>query len=60
MIQHPAFTAVVSPDQQCATITFDPDKWTDEIRRVQARVVTTSMNQPIFLLPINIRVSNNR
>jgi len=57
LIQHPAFSAVVSPDMQSATVSFDPERWTDGTRLVQARIVTTSENQPIFLLPINIHVN---
>ena len=56
LIHHPAFSAVVSPDMQSATISFDPEGWTDGTRYLQARIVTTSENQPIFLLPVNIRV----
>lgn len=61
LILHPAFSAVVSDDIRSpnATISFDPEKWTDGTRHVQARIVTSSENQPIFLLPINIRVSRN-
>ena len=56
IVHHPAFSTVVAPDMQSATITFDPDKLTDGTRYMQIRIVTTSENQPIFLLPINIHV----
>ena len=60
VIHHPAFTAEVSDDIRSpnATVSFDPEKWIDGTRYLQARVVTTSENQPIFPLPINIRVVN--
>gem|GEM_PF-6896681 len=58
VISHPAFSTGLSDNilTPNATVSFDPEKWTDGIRYIQARVVTTSENQPIFLLPINIRV----
>ena len=56
IVHYPAFSTVVAPDMQSATIAFDPDKLTDGTRYMQIRVVTTSENQPIFLLPINIHV----
>jgi hypothetical protein len=59
LIQHPAFFVVVSPDMQSATISFDPERWTDETRYVLAQIVTTSENEPIFRLPISIRVQTS-
>ena len=61
VIHHPAFSTVVSDDVKSpnVTISFDPEKWIDGTRYMQARIVTTNENQPIFLLPINIRVVNN-
>jgi hypothetical protein len=60
-IYHPALSTAVSDDFKSpnATIAFDPEKWTDGTRYVQARIITTSENQPIFLLPISIRVVNS-
>ena len=56
IIHYPAFTSDVSSDGQSATVSFDPDKWTDGVRYMNAQVVTTSEREPVFLLPISIQV----
>ena len=56
IIHDPAFSTDVSSDGQSATVSFDPDKWTDGVRYMNAQVVTTSERESVFLLPISIQV----
>ncbi len=59
IINHPAFTATVSPDALSITVQFDPESWTDGLRVLNAQVATTSDNEPVFSLPISIRADNS-
>jgi hypothetical protein len=59
LINHPAFSTTVSSDMLSATVSFDSDKWTNRISYIDIQVVTTSENEPVFVLPINIHVTQN-
>ena len=41
-------------------ISFLPDKWTGGTKLVLIRILATSESEPVFLLPISIRVASVR
>jgi hypothetical protein len=58
-IGHPAFSSTISPDAKSVTVYFNPKKWTDDIVTFNARLTTTSENEPYFFIPTNIHVVNS-
>jgi hypothetical protein len=46
IVNHPAFSSVVSSDAKSVTINFDPQLWIDGIRYMNAQLITTSENEP--------------
>ena len=59
IIHHPAFSSKISSDGQSVVISFDPEKWTDDVRFIVAQVPTTSENEPVFRLPISIQLADS-
>ncbi|MDR1964954.1 MAG: DUF1573 domain-containing protein [Planctomycetaceae bacterium] len=59
MINHPAFTTIVTEDGMTVTVSFEPELWLDNVRNLAVQMLTSSSNEPIFQVPINIIVANN-
>jgi hypothetical protein len=53
-IYHPAFSVVIDETKNAGVISFDSDLWTDNVRQLSMPIITSSKNEPIFRLPINI------
>ncbi|MDR1480563.1 MAG: DUF1573 domain-containing protein [Planctomycetaceae bacterium] len=57
ILNHPAFSIVTDETKTTGTISFDSGLWTDDVRYLLIQIKTSSKNEPIFRLPINIITS---